>query len=229
MTDTRSGVWKKAKSSGQSAYDLHKDVPPDWYFRSIQENLFQRFWHTSRHREVKKLADRVDGGKVLDLGCADGVFTKEILTKTHASKIIGLDVVASSVKWARKHWKKYKEMSFVVGDAHKLKYKDSEFDAVFALEVLEHVYEPEKVLREIKRVLKPGGYAILLVPSESKLFKIVWFLWHYMGRMVWKDTHVQDYKRNALVQICEDIGFDIERNHKFILGMLQAVKVRKVK
>lgn len=227
MSSTKSSRWQKAKDRKLSAGDLHTLVPPDWYFRSIKENFFQRFWHTTRHREIKKIIEEVRGGKILDIGCADGVFTREILRKTRAAKIIGIDVVPSSLRWARKHWGGQKKMRFRLGDAHKLKFGDREFDAVFALEVLEHVFEPEKVLQEVKRVLKEDGYAILLVPSESKLFKIVWFLWHYMGRMVWKDTHIQDFKKDSLIKLCKDMGFRVETNHKFILGMLQAIKVRK--
>lgn len=210
----------------KTAAELHENVPPDWYFRSIRENVFQRFWHTTRHKEVKKILEPVDG-KVLDIGCADGVFTREILRETKASEIIGIDVLQSPVDWANKHWKRNKKMKFELGDAHKLKFKANTFDAVVALEVLEHVYQPEKVLKDIKRVLKKGGYAILLVPSENILFKAVWFLWHYAGRMVWKDTHVQDFRNDSLVELAKEAGFKVEINHKFILGMLQAIKARK--
>ena len=70
------------------AEELHENIPPDWYYRSIQENIFQRYWHKRRFEEVGALIEPT-GGRILDIGSADGVFTKVILDKSKASKIIG--------------------------------------------------------------------------------------------------------------------------------------------
>lgn len=210
----------------KTAEELHDGVPPGWYFNSLRENSLQRYWHNRRFEEVKKIITPVKG-RVLDIGSADGVFSNVILKESGAEEVVGVDVVKSSVQWANKHWKKNKKLRFMVADAHKLSFKANIFDAVFALEVLEHVYEPGEVLKEIKRVLKKNGYAILLVPSESPLFKIVWFLWHFYGRMVWKDTHVQDFKNGGLTELSKKVGFEIVENKKFILGMLHLIKVKK--
>ncbi len=210
------------------ALELHEQVPPNWYYQSLKIDPLQRYWHRRRFKEVGKLIDPVNG-QVLDIGCADGMFSKVILDKTKAKKLIGLDVLKSSVSWANKHWASTGKMSFRVGDAHKLEFKKETFDAVFALEVLEHVHNPEKVLREIKRVLKPNGYGIFLVPSDSTLFRSIWFLWlHFYPRgWVWRETHIQTYRNNYLPRLCKKVGFTIEVDKKFILGMLHVVKVRK--
>lgn len=209
----------------KTAAQLHSSVPPDWYHQSIKQDPLQRYWHGRRFEEVGNLIESAD--MVLDIGSADGVFTSEIAKKTKARKVIGIDVLKTSVAWANKHWKKNKKIRFQVGDIHDLKFKANSFDAIFALEVLEHVFEPEKALREIKRVLKKGGYAIFLVPSENLVFKTVWFLWHFYGRMVWEDTHVQQFSNNSLTSLSKQVGFKIVEEKKFILGMLHAVKVRK--
>ncbi len=214
-------------SSSKSAVELHKDVPSNWYYRSIRENIFQQYWHRRRFEEISKMTTPVSG-KVLDIGCADGVFTRVIMDKTKAKEIIGIDVLERSIEWSKKHWKKNKKMKFMVADAHKLPFRSNTFDAVFSLEMLEHVFYPMTVLNEVKRVLKRGGYAIFLVPSESLLFKIVWFLWRFSGRMVWKDAHVQTYQNNYLLDICKEAKFKILESKKFLLGMLHAVKVKKI-
>lgn len=210
----------------KSAAELHRDVPPDWYFRSIRENFLQRYWHKRRFEEIGSMIETVSGS-VLDIGSADGVFTKVILNKSKAKKIIGIDVLESSVDWAKKHWVKNKKMKFMVADAHELPFDVNTFDAAFSLEVLEHVFDPVKVLNEVKRVLKTGGYAIFLVPSDSTMFKIVWFLWGLWRGKIWKDTHIHTYKNNYLLTINEKAGLDIVEDKKFMLGMLHAVKVRK--
>jgi len=211
----------------KEAVKLHRNTPPNWYQESIRVDLFQRFWHQMRFSEVSRVIEKVSG-KILDVGCADGTFSKVILDKSQAESLIGIDVLKSSIDWANKHWRKSK-MRFLVSDAHRLKFDRGAFEAVFALEVLEHVADPERVLKEIKRVMKKGGYSIFLVPSDSFLFKIVWFFWlHFYPRgWVWNKTHIQSFKNNYLAKIAKKVGFKIEVDKKFALGMLHLVKVRK--
>lgn len=219
----------RVASSAKSAVELHEQVPPNWYDESLKVDLFQRFWHMRRFSEVRKVADPI-GGKILDIGSADGTFSKQILDATGAERLIGIDVLKSSVDWANDHWGKNGKMKFMVGDAHKLNFPKDTFDAVFALEVLEHVHDPVAVLNEVKRVLKKNGYAVFLVPSDNRLFLIIWFIWlHFYPRgWVWRDTHIQTYRNSYLTKVCRKVGFKIEIDRKFNLGMLHLVKVRKV-
>jgi len=63
--------------SQKSAAEKHKNVPADWYYRSIKENIIQKYVHTRRFKEVAKLIEPT-GGKILDIGSADGMFTSVI-------------------------------------------------------------------------------------------------------------------------------------------------------
>jgi 2-polyprenyl-3-methyl-5-hydroxy-6-metoxy-1,4-benzoquinol methylase len=217
----------RMSTSTKSASRLHKNVPPDWYFRSIKRNLGQRFWHKTRFKEVEKSIEKVEG-KILDIGSADGVFTKIVLDKSGAQKVIGIDVLKSSVEWAKRHWKKDRRLEFRVGNVNKLDFKTNSFDAVFALEVLEHIPHPELALSEIKRVLKRGGHAIFLIPTDNKLFKSIWFFWTKYGPgRIWDDCHLQSYTNDSLEKLSKRVGFKIEENRKFLFNMLQIIKVRK--
>ena len=212
----------------KSAVELHEQVPPNWYYQSLRVDPLQRYWHRRRFEEISKLIEPVKG-TVLDIGCADGMFSKVILDKSKAQRLIGIDVLKTSVAWANKHWAKTGKMKFMVADAHKLEFPSGSFDAVVALEVLEHVHKPLEVLKEIKRVLKKGGYGIFLVPTDDLLFRIVWFLWlHFYPRgWVWRETHIQTYRNSYLPKICRKAGFEVEVDKKFNMGMLHVVKVRK--
>jgi 2-polyprenyl-3-methyl-5-hydroxy-6-metoxy-1,4-benzoquinol methylase len=214
----------------QSAIELHKHVPPDWYYRSVtrDKNIVRKLVHLRRFKEVGKLIEPAKG-KLLDIGCADGMFTKVILDKSGANEVIGVDILEKSVNWANNHWKNVGNMHFIKSDAHDLPFKNLTFDAVFALEVLEHVYEPIKVLQEIKRVLKDGGYAVFLVPTESLLFQLVWYFWvKYTASRIWQETHIHAYSGNFLVKLTKAMGFKITEDKKIIFGTLHAIKVRKV-
>lgn len=208
------------------AAELHQNVPPDWYARSIRENIFQRYWHSRRFTEVPKLLEP-SGGKILDIGSSDGTFTNIVLKHTKADKIIGIDVLPQTVSYAKRRFARSKKLSFLVADAHKLPFKDEEFDVVVCLETLEHVENPQQVLSEIKRVLKKSGYLVVLVPSENLLFRMGWPIWVRWRGKVWKDTHIHQFTGGQIVGLIKQSGFKIEKNHKFILGMLQAVKARK--
>jgi ubiquinone/menaquinone biosynthesis C-methylase UbiE len=214
----------------KTAAELHENVPADWYFSSMKRNIFQRYWHTRRFGEVEKFIEPTDG-KILDIGSADGVFTKVILDKSQAKEIIGIDVLATSVAWANKHWSKVEQLKFKVGDAHNLKFKSNTFNAVFALEVMEHVFNPQDVFKEVKRVLKKNGYFIVLVPSDNFLFNLIWwFVTHFWWARIWQDCHVQSFSaKQSLAIELRKAGFKIEVDHKFLLGMLNLVKVRKIK
>jgi len=213
----------------KAAEKLHENVPPDWYFASMKRNIFQKYWHEERFKAVKSLSEPV-GGQILDIGSADGVFSKVILDATGAKKVIGIDVLGSSVAWANKHWAKTGKMRFVVGDGHNLKFEANTFDAVFALEVLEHVFDPHKVFTEVKRVLKKGGYAIFLVPTDNFLFTIIWwFITNFWWARIWQGCHVQSFsQKNKLSRAVARAGLKIEVDKTVLLGMLNIVKARKI-
>jgi len=59
----------------------------------------------------------------------------------------------------------------IISDIHNIKIKDSQFDTIIVLQVLEHCYNPKKAMREVYRVLKRGGTTVVSVP----------FLFHYHG------------------------------------------------
>lgn len=219
---------KKKSETLEFAVHQHEQVPANWYDESIKVDPFQRYWHKRRFEEVEKLIEPVKG-YILDVGSADGVFSDHILRATGAKELVGIDVLKKSVDWANSYWSGRSRMHFIVGDAHDLKFETGKFDAIFCNEVLEHVVNPKKVLFGMKRVLKKGGYGIFLVPSDSLLFRIIWWFWlHFYPRgWVWRDTHIQTYRNNYLPRLCKSLGFKIEEDKKFNLGMLHVVKVRK--
>lgn len=210
----------------QKAEQLHKNVPPDWYRKSIEENILQRFWHLTRFREISKIIEP-SGGKILDIGSADGTFTKIIVEKSRADKVVGIDVLEKSVSYAKRRFARSRVMTFRVADAHDLPFKNNEFNAIFCLETLEHVEDPRKVVGEIYRVLKKGGYLVVLVPSENLLFRALWPLWLLGKGRVWKGTHLNHFSSDQVLDVIQKKGFEVVENNKFLWGMLQAAKARK--
>ncbi len=217
---------KNKLDSFTTAVHNHRDVPADWYESSVQHNLLQRFWHSQRKKKVIQYSKKVKG-KFLDIGSADGYFTNIILDATGADQIIGIDVLQSSVDYANRRYKYNKKLQFQTGDAHNIKFLDNSFQAIYALESLEHVSDPIKVLSEILRTLKKGGYTIILVPTENYLFKVIWFLWTKSKGKVWKDAHLHAFKNTQLPSLMKQLGFKNITYEFFLYNMLLIIRAQK--
>lgn len=97
------------------------------------------------------------GMRVLDLGCAGG-FMSEALAERGAT-VSGIDPAAAAIASASRHAKATDlEIDYRVGVGEALPYPDAAFDHVVCVDVLEHVEDLGKVLDEVRRVLKPGGF-----------------------------------------------------------------------
>lgn len=107
-----------------------------------------------------------------DLGFGPGVLTAFILQQNASWQVDGVDVSQHCLQHAQRLLRK-KEVSerseLSVGDVRSLPYPNHTFDGVIAIEVLEHIPDPEAGLLEAMRVLKPGGYAITALPVQLPL------------------------------------------------------------
>lgn len=96
------------------------------------------------------------GKTVLDLGCAGG-FMAEAMAKRGA-EVTGIDPASAAIDAARAHARQEgHDIRYDTGVGEDLPYQDGVFDAVVCVDVLEHVADLDQVLREVARVLKPGG------------------------------------------------------------------------
>lgn len=108
---------------------------------------------------------------VADLGCGPGVILCAILAVKPMWVGHGLDISRSAVDYARRlsvHKGVAGRADFCIGDISHLPYKSRSLDLVLALEVVEHLPEPEIAIKEIKRVLRPGGKVIISIPLKSR-------------------------------------------------------------
>jgi ubiquinone/menaquinone biosynthesis C-methylase UbiE len=104
------------------------------------------------------------GEKILDIACGDGELSLRIADK--GADVYGLDMSAEGIASARRLAKIAKlNCEFTVGDAERLPYSDGFFDKVVCSSSLEHFKDDAQSLSEMKRVLKPGGKAVLTVDS----------------------------------------------------------------
>lgn len=110
------------------------------------------------------------GNKLLDVGCADGRIGKQLIDLGYS--VYGMDVSSVLIKKAKK--KGIKTKLFDAADG--LPYKDEVFDFVFAGEIIEHLLDTEFIIKEINRILKIGGYAVITTPNLVHLPDRMFFL-----------------------------------------------------
>lgn len=108
---------------------------------------------------------------ILDVGCGAAGKSLYYLSQG-ANSVIGLDVVESYKKEAYDLQRKLglDGFTFVVGDAAKTLFEDNSFDNIIMNDAMEHVDKPEDVLRELYRVLKPGGRLYINFPPYNHPF-----------------------------------------------------------
>lgn len=105
-----------------------------------------------------------------DLGCGAGMMLCEVLSMKPGWTGAGLDISPAAIAYARslaEHKGVAERASFQTGDIARLPFADESLDLLIASEVVEHLPEPEAVLRELARVLRPGGRIVLTVPLAS--------------------------------------------------------------
>jgi SAM-dependent methyltransferase len=116
-------------------------------------------------RRVIALAGRPAGGRVADVGCGTGELLRQLAETWPASELVGVDFAASRLRTAAAAAPPVTLVDADLGAG--LPFADAVFDAVFCTEVLEHLKDPVRCLREIRRVLAPGGRLTLSVPNAS--------------------------------------------------------------
>jgi ubiquinone/menaquinone biosynthesis C-methylase UbiE len=92
------------------------------------------------------------GMDVLDVGCGPGTITVDLAQRVDPGHVTGIDVVAVADQAAAPD-----NVTFTTGDVYALEFADASFDVVHAHQVLQHLTRPIDALREMRRVLKPGG------------------------------------------------------------------------
>jgi len=123
----------------------------------------RHWWFVGRRRLVTDLLARAGArGRILDLGCGTGGVLQHLGPFGSA---IGLDPAVEAAQYCRR-----RDVPMVVGSGLELPFADASFDVVLALDVIEHVPDDVALLREVRRVLRPGGVLLVTVPAMPWLW-----------------------------------------------------------
>jgi arsenite methyltransferase len=115
-----------------------------------------------RRRLVREALRPAPGERILDVGCGPGFYVDEIAELVgDGGSVVGVDASPSMLAVAASRSAGRSNVAFHEGDTNALPLPDSEFDAAISVQVLEYVPDATGALREINRVLKPGGRLVV--------------------------------------------------------------------
>ncbi len=178
-------------------------------------------------QSIIKLLEKNENAKFVDVGCSKGDKTLRYSKIIGTKNILGIEIEESAVKIAKK-----KGIEIVGSDLNKKwNFKDNSIDVLTANQVIEHLYDTDNFVKEIKRILKPGGYAIISTNNLSSWHNFVPLLLGYqpfpndvsndtsVGKLIklykgdagsW--AHLRIFAFVALKEIFEYHGFEVEKH-----------------
>ncbi len=133
-----------------------------------QMNLFNR----EINLRTITLLNIEENEKVLEIGTGNGLFCKEVLKSNNSCTYTGVDYSELMVKEAffkNQDWVDLKRADFMWAEASNLPFPDHYFHKIFSVNTLYFMENPERELSEIKRLLKPGGLAIISIRDKDSV------------------------------------------------------------
>jgi len=188
-------------------------------YSTIYADLWRRhWWWRVRHELVMRTVEQLFGGKdkpppqrtIFDIGCAGGVSFDDL---SRYGEVYGSEPDPTLVN-SCPQWRQCIELTGFGPD-----YSASrQYDLVLMLDVLEHIEDAAGALGNLRRLLKPGGHAILTVPALQSL----WSVHDVINR------HHRRYDKMGLHRLIEDSGFAVRELRYFFIWPLGLMYLRKL-
>ena len=176
----------------------------------------EHFWFTARARLIV-WAMRTHfprAQSLLEIGCGTGNVLGSISEATPGLRLQGSEAHASALAFARS---RVPRATLLQMDARRIPYRD-EFDVVGAFDVIEHIEDDERVLREMYASCRSGGGVIVTVPQHP-------WLWSYRDEFA---RHVRRYSRRDLMRKLRAAGFERLWTTSFVTALLPLMALSRL-
>jgi len=174
--DSRLDLMNRGKTMIMQSADGLREVRTFWNTEACGTHFIQRFTDErdffSKYREFRYRVEwhipafasfpRARGKRVLEIGCGNGA--DGVLFASHGAHYTGVDLTPQAVAATRRHFAaEGLNGQFRLENAERLSFADDSFDIVYSYGVLHHTPAPDRAVREVHRVLKQGGVALIML------------------------------------------------------------------
>lgn len=199
----------------------HIKINLNFILQSVGDMALKR-----RARNIVEELEISNGDKILDIGCGNGYYLSLLNRLNLNVVLVGIDNDKVALRDA-KIFISNDKVKLIYGNAQNLPFKNNSFDKLIMSEVIEHVEDEKKVLREAIRVIKKGGILTLTTCNIDYPFlwdPINWVLQHLFNTHIRKgfwagiwNQHLRLYKKNEVSKLVKETGFRID-NEKILTG-----------
>lgn len=193
----------------QIAVTNYFNANPAGYARDYEAETSVGYSFRVRRARLLELLGR-GAGRVLDIGCGPGVMAQEILAR--GWEYVGRDLAPAMIDEARRRFANDARATFAVGSAEHSDAPDRSFDVVVAMGLVEYVADDALALREMHRVLKPGGLLLVSLPNWWSPARM-WDRWvlspaaRLLGRKARTSVRHREYRPAAYRAALRENGF----------------------
>jgi SAM-dependent methyltransferase len=183
------------------------------FFDTLIQAEERHFWFRHRNEVIEAVTASLvshlpDGYRVLEFGCGTGNTLRALERACSRGRIVGMDLYHQGLSIARRRV----GCALIQGDAANMPFAGA-FDVVAAFDVLEHLAEDERVLRELRRRLNPGGVLIATVPAHMTL-------WSYADEAA---HHCRRYAPERLRDVLGAAGYRVQYLTQFMAPLYPLV------
>ena len=157
--------------------------------------------------EMEALLAQARPSSIVDVGCGEGVLTERWAASLPDGRVVGIDLDDPKLRaeWARRS---RANLQFIAGSGDRLPFPDGEFDAATAMEVLEHVPDPEAVLAEMARV--SSRWILVSVPREPLWRALNLARGAYVGALGNTPGHLNHWSKRSFARLLGRYGEVVE-------------------
>lgn len=196
-------ILSREERSGLYAAGAYRAVTGKRFHFIVEYLIYLARLH--RKRRITKYKQM---GRILDIGCGRGLFLS--IMKMHGWEVAGTERDEETAK----HASVEHDIQVMAGDVCRSGFEDEHFDVITLIHVLEHMDDPERMIRECNRLLKNGGMLVVAVPNLSSLQAS-------FGGKDWfhldPPYHVHHFTEQGLLRVLDRESFTIRKIKRFDL------------
>ena len=181
----------------------------------INSYFNNKAWDDIRNYEIDCIFKYIKPQRVIDVGCGIGFHDFLMANKIDVQEVVGIDYSAKSVEMAN-HYYPHKKIRRQVADIYEMEPKD--FDMAVSFQVIEHLSEPAKFLKACVKLVKPGGWVVVITPNRGRLENRIRKIFS-LSELKCDPQHFAEYRMEELAPIAKDAGLRLKFNFGYGLSL----------